>query len=337
MSSAILCVLNDEEREDFLPPDLWSAIERMAGPVVHLRTPWAQELSLSEYLITSGTETLISGWSTPPLAADLPVGGEGQLKYVCHLTGTVRKFIPRTLIERGLRVTNWGTSASRTVAECGLLLILSALRRSSYWAIAMHRDGLWKDRYAVTTESLFGRSVGLHGFGAVARELALLLRPFGCQLSTYSLGVSDDILSQYGVKMVSSPEELFSENDIVVEAAALTPQTYRSVNEKLLRSIRPGGVFVNIGRGAVVDEEALVRVAAESRIHVALDVYDVEPLPVESPLRGMPNVTLLPHIAGPTKDRRRDCGEFALENLSCFLNHKTLKSELTLELYDSIT
>ena len=140
-----------------------------------------------------------------------------------------------------------------------------------------------------------------------------------------------------GVKMVSSPEELFSENDILVEAAALTPQTYRSVNEKLLRSIRPGGVFVNIGRGAVVDEEALVRVAAESRIHVALDVYDVEPLPVESPLRGMPNVTLLPHIAGPTKDRRRDCGAFALENLSCFLNHKTLKSELTLDLYDSIT
>lgn len=285
----------------------------------------------------SQAEILLSGWSTPALPADLPVGGEGQLRYVCHLTGSVKKQIPRVLIERGLRVTNWGTSASRTVAECGLLLILSALRRSSHWAIAMHRDGLWKDRYHVVTESLFERSVGIHGFGAVARELALLLQPFGCRITTHSPGVDDHSLARYGVTMAASPEELFSSNNIIVEAAALTTQTYRMVDEKLLRCIKPGGVFVNIGRGAVVDEVALARVAAEKQIQVALDVYDVEPLPVDSPLRGLPNVTLLPHIAGPTKDRRRDCGRAALNNLSRFLKNEPLESEVTLEMYDSIT
>ena len=68
---------NDEEREDFLPPYLWAAMERIGGPVRHLLTPWAKDLSFSEYLITSRTETLISGWSTPPLDEDLPLGGEG--------------------------------------------------------------------------------------------------------------------------------------------------------------------------------------------------------------------------------------------------------------------
>ena len=335
--ATILCVLNEEERGDFLPLDLWSGVEELGRPLQHLLTPLPEGRSFSERLIESKVEILLSGWSTPALPADLPVGGEGQLRYVCHLTGSVKKQIPRELIERGLRVTNWGNSASRTVAECGLLLILSALRRSSHWAVAMHRDGLWKDRYHVVTESLFERSVGLHGFGAVARELALLLQPFACRISTHSPGVGDDILARYGVKMAASPEELFSSNDIIVEAAALTPQTYRMVDEKLLRCIKPGGVFVNIGRGAVVDEAALARVAAEKQIQVALDVYDVEPLPVESPLRGLPNVTLLPHIAGPTKDRRRDCGRAALNNLSRFLKNEPLESEVTLEVYDSIT
>ncbi len=62
-----------------------------------------------------------------------------------------RSLVPRSLIERGLKVTNWGCSVSRTVAECALLLTLSALRRSSYWAVAMHREGQWKDKYAVVT------------------------------------------------------------------------------------------------------------------------------------------------------------------------------------------
>jgi phosphoglycerate dehydrogenase-like enzyme len=107
-------------------------------------------------------------------------------------------------------------------------------------------------------------------------------------------------------------ERLFSDNDIIVELAPLIPETVGTVTEAHLRLIRPGGVFINVGRGAVVDEAALLRVAAEGKIQVGLDVFTQEPLPKESGFRGLRNVTLTPHLAGPTTDRRRDAGGLAV-------------------------
>ncbi|CAN5530367.1 hydroxyacid dehydrogenase [soil metagenome] len=334
---ALLCALNDFEKKDFLPGHLWTQVRKLPFRFKHLPLPLHNCKQLPDYLAESSAEVLVSCWATPPLPEDLPVGGDGQLRYVCHLAGSVRSLVPRALLERGLRVTNWAGSVSRTVSECALLLILSALRRSSYWALAMHREGKWKDKYTVVTESLFGRQVGLHGFGAIARELVQLLKPFNVSISTYSPNVDDATLACFGVTRCASLEALFSSSDIIVELAASTPQTYRSVNEEILRLIRPGGVFVNVGRGAIVDEAALARVAAEGKIQVALDVFEVEPLPAESPLRGMENVTLLPHLGGPTKDRRRDCGELGYLNLRRYLEGKPMEGEITLEIYDLST
>jgi len=334
---ALLCALNDFEKADFFPPDLWSRLHRMPFQFNDLALPLTNCRQLPDYLHDAGAEVLVSCWATPPLPEDLPVGGSGQLRYVCHLAGSVKSLVPRSLIERGLKVTNWGGSVSRTVSECALLLILASLRRASAWTIAMHQNGAWKDKYAVVTESLFGRTVGLHGFGAIARELVPLLRPFGVNILAHSPSVSAETFARYCVRKFATLEEIFSESDIVVELAPATPQTYRVVDETMLRLIRPGGVFVNVGRGSVVDEDALARVAAEGEIQVGLDVYDVEPLPAESPLRRLPNVMLLPHLGGPTKDRRRDCGKFGVDNLDRYLNGEPLESEVTLDIYDRAT
>jgi phosphoglycerate dehydrogenase-like enzyme len=94
---------------------------------------------------------------------------------------------------------------------------------------------------------------------------------------------------------------------------------------------------VNVGRGAVVDEAALLRVAQEGKIMVGLDVYGVEPLPLDSPFRGLRNVTLTPHIAGPTTDRRRDAGAFALKNLSAYFEDRPLQAVVTPAVYDTST
>jgi len=334
---SVLSALNEHEKKDFFPEDLWSQLNKLPYRFEHLPLPLTNCKQLPDHLAETGAEVLISCWSTPPLPEDFPVGGEGRLNYVCHLAGSVKNLVPRKLIERGLKVTNWGGSISRTVSECALLLILSVLRRSSYWAIAMHRDGKWKDKYSVVTESLFDRTIGLHGFGAIARELVPLLRPFNVRISSYCPHLEDEVFARYGVNRSHSLEELFSQNDILVELAASTPETYHSVNEDLLRLIRPGGAFINVGRGAIVDEAALVRVAAEGRIEVGLDVYEVEPLPVDSLLRGMPNVTLLPHLGGPTKDRRRDSGALGYLNLQRYLQGQSLESEVTLDIYDRTT
>lgn len=331
---ALLCALNDFEKADFFPPDIWSRLNSLPYRFNDLELPLTNCKQLPDFIADSGAEVLVSCWATPPLPEDLPVGESGQLRYVCHLAGSVKSLVPRSLIERGLKVTNWGGSVSRTVSECALLLILASLRRASAWTIAMHKNGAWKDKYTVVTESLFGRTVGIHGFGAIARELVPLLKPFGVNISAHSPSVGAETFARYGVRKCATLEELFSKNDIIVELAPGTPQTYHVVDETLLRMIRPGGVFVNVGRGSVVDEAALARVAADGEIQVGLDVYEVEPLPEDSPLRALPNVMLLPHLGGPTKDRRRDCGLFGVENLNRYLEGQPLESEVTLDIYD---
>jgi len=270
------------------------------------------------------------------LNSDLPPADLTSLKYVCHLAGTVRKLVPRDLIANGVVVTNWGKCISKNVAECTLMLMLMALRRASYWSVAMHRDGGWKDQQTYT-ESLIGRRVGIHGFGAISQALVPMLKPFTTDISASSPHVPDQVFSELGVKKVNSLEALFAQNDVVVELAAYTPQTYHLITEQLLRSIPEGGLFVNVGRGAVVDEKALIDIAREGRLQIALDVYEQEPLAPDSPLRGLRNVTLLPHLGGPTRDRRRDCGEMALKNLRAFLADKPLESQVSLDVYDRST
>ena len=134
-----------------------------------------------------------------------------------------------------------------------------------------------------------------------------------------------------------SLEQLFSTSDVVVELAAATPDNQHLVKEEHLRMIPEGGVFVNVGRGCVVEEAALIRVAREGRIQIALDVFEQEPLPPDSPLRGLPNVTLLPHLGGPTRDRRRDSGQLALRNLRAFLRGEPLEAVVTRDTYERST
>jgi phosphoglycerate dehydrogenase-like enzyme len=330
--SAIIAAITAEELADFLPEPLLAEVRGLTGRFEQLDP---RKLSLAEFhhaLAAANPEVLLTCWKTPPLPAQLPP----NLRYVCHLSGTIKKHVTRQHIAQGLIVSNWGGSISRVVAEWGLFHILSCLRRATHWTLEMHREGGWKDG-DTQTASLFGRRVGLHGFGQIARELVTLLRPFGCTVSGFAPDIDAAIEAHYGIRRAASLEELFSANEVIVELAPLIPETTGLVTEKLLRLIRPGGVFVNVGRGAVVDEAALLRIAREGRITVGLDVFSVEPLPADSGFRGLPNVTLTPHLAGPTTDRRRDAGEFAVHNLRAYVEDRPLQAVITTKIYDSST
>ena len=327
--SPLLALLTSDEIRDFLPDPLWGQLHALAPGfrVVDPRslTPDA----LQQELAAIDPAVVLACWKTPVLPQDLPP----RLRYVCYLCGSVKRLVTRRHLEQGLLVTNWGGSISRIVAEWALFHVLSCLRRATHWALAMHLDGGWKDN-GTETASLFGRKVGIHGFGQVARELVALLRPFGASISVHAPDVDEAAEAAYGIRRESSLEALFAGNDIVIELAPLIPATTGIVTESLLRLIRPGGVFVNVGRGAVVDEAALLRVAREGRIQIGLDVFANEPLPHNSPFRGLRNVSLTPHLAGPTTDRRRDAGEFALQNLRAYAADRPLSAVITPDVFD---
>jgi phosphoglycerate dehydrogenase-like enzyme len=330
--TSILAAVTSEELRDFLPEPLLQRTRALTDKFTHWETTRRSAGDFAAALAAADPEVLLACWKTPPLPALLPP----HLRYVCYLCGSVRKLIRREHLEQGLLVTNWGGSISRVVAEWALFHILSCLRRATHWTLAMHNEGAWKNG-SFETASLFGRRIGLHGFGQIARELIQLLRPFDVTITGFAPDLTPEMESVHGIRSAPSLEALFAGNDVIVELAPLNPTTIGTVQEKHLRLIRPGGVFVNVGRGAVVDEAALLRVAQEGKITVGLDVYGVEPLPVDSPFRGLRNVSLTPHIAGPTTDRRCDAGAFAVENLAAYVEGRPLRSVITPAVYDTST
>lgn len=332
-----LALLTPQEEAHFFPGDSRDRLQTLLPDLKVVDPTTLDDQAWRDLLAREQPRLLLACWKTPALPDDVMALTDGNLDYVCYLAGSVRKLISGELLaSSGLKVTNWGNAIARTVAETALLLTLSTMRRAGSWQLAMHLDGAWKTS-ATETRSLFERKVGLHGFGVISRELVKLMQPFGATLSTYSPSVPDSLLQEYGVHRAECLEDLFAQNDIIVELAALTPKNRHIVTEELLRAIPEGGSFVNVGRGAVVDEEALVRVAKEGKLQVALDVYEKEPLPVDHPFRGLRNVFLLPHLGGPSTDRRQDSGRLALENIAAWQQGDDLDALITTDVYARAT
>lgn len=288
-----------------------------------------------ELVRSENPRAVVTSWSTPALDEETPEEAPA-LRYICHTSGSVRQLVPRSFIERGILVTNWGILAAQAVAEHALLLILAGLRRLPEWRPVIDGELQWQPS-PIVTRTLFDKRVGLHGFGNVARALADLLRPFGVAVSAFSEGVPPEHFAAHGVERKESLESLFTGCDVLVECEALTPRTHGCVTEALLRRLPEGTLFVNVGRGAVVDEEALASLANQGRLKLALDVFATDPIAPDSPLHRVKNALLSPHIAGPASDQFTRCGELALRNLRAFFDGRPLQALVTLEIYDRAT
>jgi phosphoglycerate dehydrogenase-like enzyme len=336
----LLIALGKGEVEDFLPEHLYRQVTELFPDHYFYDTSNEDEAVAKGYVkvIREYQPTVIlSGWTTPPMPPETLEQIPGSIRYYCHLGGTVRRLFPREFIDKGLLVTNWGSVISESVAECALFLALACLRRGTKWAISMHTEGGWRSGRFNDNYSLLEREVGLHGFGVISQSLVEMLRPFRVRISTYSPSVPDTLLNEKGVHRAHSLDELFTRSDVLIELAPNKPENFHMVDERLLRMLRPGSCFVNVGRGAVVDTEALVRVAREGNIQVGLDVYEEEPLPQDSPLRGLTNVNMLPHLGGPTRDQRYKSGEVAVENMRRYKQGEELRFLVTSTVYDRAT
>jgi len=286
-------------------------------------------------IAAANPEILVICWDTPKLTAETHAKTT-NLKYLVNLAGTVRGLVGRECIEKGLLVSNWGTVIARTIAEAALMMILGALRRVTTTQFHMHVRKGWR-RGDVRPMSLFERRVGLHGLGGIARELVKLLEPFGCRIESYSPHAPDETFERLGVVRQPSLRDLYATNDVVSVHAGLTPETRGMVSKDILASMKDGAVLVNTARGAVIDEEALAAELKSGRIDAALDVFEREPPPEDSPLRGLENCMLVPHEAGPTDDRKVDMGRLGLRNIKRYLAGEEPEFVVTLERYDLST
>ncbi len=177
------------------------------------------------------------------------------------------------------------------------------------------RNANW---FNLRSRELAGQTLGIVGLGSIGRRVAQLGRAFGMTVlgtrhSATSGEKDPDVDKVYTLDQL---HDLLSRSDYVVLAMPLTPKTAKMIGEPELRAMRPNAYLVNIARGGVVDEPALIRALRERWIAGAgLDVATEEPLPADSPLFSMPNVILTPHISGATDNYDQRLTALFAENL----------------------
>jgi len=327
--------------DDFFSPAARSELLSLGDVMVRtdLRAPHDNE-AYNALIREFRPEILVTGWGTPRLKAET-VLEVPELKYMCHVTGSIRANIEKAAmaVQRSdrpaLLVSNWGPAGARPVAEGAMMMLLAGLRNA--WPIqkAMHQEKGWPRHLA--GKSLFGLKVGMHGLGIIAQEQVKLMQPWQPKISAYSPHVPDEVFTQLGVRRVTSLKALYAENEAVCIHASKTPENFHIVNAEILRAMPDGALLVNTARGAIIDEDALIAELKTGRISAALDVFEKEPLPPDSPLRGLDNCLLFPHVAGTTPSHSGGIADYALANLKRYLSGEPVKSVIPPERYDLMT
>jgi phosphoglycerate dehydrogenase-like enzyme len=179
-------------------------------------------------------------------------------------------------------------------------------------------------------QELHGKTVGVVGLGHIGAEVARLANAFGCRVIATRRSATERTRGEGPVDELLPPSDLaalLAESDFVVLSVPLTSETHHLIGETELRAMKPTGVLINIARGAVVDEAALVRALREGWIAGAgLDVFEREPLPPESELWSLENAIVSPHISGGTEIYNQRAAAIFCENLRRYLGGESLKN-----------
>jgi phosphoglycerate dehydrogenase-like enzyme len=256
--------------------------------------------------------------------------------------GSIHPAMREAVGERGVVFTNSAGIHGPPIAETAVAMVLYFARGLDL-AVRAQAEGRWGSRAFFAEDApvfeVAGSTVGIVGFGGIGREVgrrfrALGARVVGVRRTAPAVGDPPDpegfeVLGGFGADGL---ERLLGLADVVVVATPETEETRGMLNEARLRSCRPGAVIVNVARGAIIDEGALVGALESGHLRGAgLDVFQVEPLPPESPLWSMPNVLITPHVSGVSRrfwDRETD---LVLENLRRLLAGEPLRNQVSLD------
>ncbi len=221
---------------------------------------------------------------------------------------------------RGVAVFNAPYSNTRSVVELAVGLIIALLRDVADKSAAMHR-GEW-NKSATGARELRGKTLGIVGYGAIGSQLSVLAEALGLRVLFHDL---TERLALGNARRAESLETLLAEADVVSLHVDGRRENAALIGAAELARMKPGALLLNLSRGHVVDVAALAEALRSGRLGgAAVDVFPEEPAtnadPFDSPLRGLPNVILTPHIGGSTEEAQEAIGAFAAERLLAYLN-----------------
>ncbi|MGE5304597.1 MAG: D-2-hydroxyacid dehydrogenase family protein [Alphaproteobacteria bacterium] len=244
-----------------------------------------------------------------------------KLKFISQTGRTSVHLDLPSASKRGIAVAGTATDNGSTTKELTIGLILALLRRIPQVAARMRTES-WPP---ITGRMLEGKTVGILGFGRIGKEVGRILKAFNTRVLAYSRTLTAEKAGEIGAESASM-ETLLRESDIVTVHINLNPQTRGIIGEKEFALMKPGALLVNTARGPIVSEPAMIKALESGRLGgVGLDVFDIEPLPLDHPLRRFENAILLSHRGYATVEILSERYEQAMTNILDFLDGKPLK------------
>ncbi len=322
----VAILLTPQMRKQLIPPDAEARLADAATVVA----PGPDELA-PEALdrLVGGASAAITGWGTPTLDAAL-LSAHPDLRLVAHAAGSVRRLVPLEEIETGrIEVTHAAIHIGEAVAEFVMAQIFTWLRQP----LALDEGMRQREPWLALRSRLLGRllgdqAVGLVGAGYIGRMLIRQFQAFDARVSVYDPYMRPEQAEQLGIALVDL-DTLLAESDIVSLHVPSLPETRHMIGAAELARIKDGALLINTARGAIVDEAALIAELGKKRFTAALDVYETEPLPDDSPLRDLGNAIVSPHAAGHTHETYHRQGANAVDEVLRFLKDEPRRHRVT--------
>ncbi|MBO4869972.1 MAG: hydroxyacid dehydrogenase [Clostridia bacterium] len=252
--------------------------------------------------IRPDTEAVFTTWGMRSYDADHIQRNFPALKYIFYGAGTVQSFA-RPFLQRGVRIFSAWQANGVPVAEFTVSQIVLCGKR--YFDVFTGAK--------CTPRGNYGLKVGIIGLGTIGRLVCRMLTEYKLDVYAYDKFLPDEEFARLGVKRAGL-EQIFSECDVISNHLANNAQTRGMLDRRLLSMMKPDAYFINTGRGAQVDHQALYDALCDSPCRTALlDVTDPEPLPEDHPLKKCGNAIISPHIAGSLGDEVGRMGEYMCE------------------------
>jgi phosphoglycerate dehydrogenase-like enzyme len=261
-----------------------------------------------------------------------------------HFAG-VEPFLHHPLFKRAMLTTTSGIHAP-AMAEYVLMMMLAFAHHLPRMIDYQKRSEWPKRRWDLfAPRELRGSTVGIVGYGSIGREVARLARAFGMRVQATKRDVArtgdtgwrlpgiGDATAEHVDRLhpADALHDMLSECDYAVLTVPLTPETHHLIGEPELKRMKPDAAMINVSRGGVIDEAALVEALRAGTIRgAALDVFEQEPLPASSPLWSLPNVILSPHVSGFTFAYDERAMALFAENLRRYVNGEELLNRVDL-------
>lgn len=285
--------------------------------------------------LLAAADVMVTSWGSRKLTPqDWPDEDRLRPLLIAHGAGSVRGVVSREMLARGVRVSQAAAPIAVAAAQYTVGLMILALRQAAARSAALREGERYHGDHPF--QDLEGLTVGLVGLSQIGRRVPPLLAPFGCRVLAYDPYARPEDAPLLGVSVVSDLDEMIAASDVLSLHAPLTPETEGLIDARRIALLRPGAVFINTSRGALVDQRALFARAINGEIQAYLDVTAPEPLPPTHEGWSSPNIFITPHVGGPTRQSLARIARHVVDEVERFLRGEPLRAEVTLDRFDSL-